>query len=562
MPSFLPVPWFARGHLLGRSREIASVLARHGLGWIVLQVGLGELVPFERGWFGHPQRETPYTQVEHLRMALGELGATFIKLGQAVSTRPDLVPPDYVAQLAQLQDAAPHVPFEEICQIICDELGQPPETLFDEFDPQPLASASIGQAHAGKLKNGQAIIVKVQRPGVAEQVERDLEILTGMAAWAKAHTDFGHDYNLPALVEEFAYTLRNELDYRREGQNADRFRRNFAGDPGAYIPRIHWEYTTTRILTMERVSGIKIAEMPALDEAGIDRKALAENAVRLILREVFEFGFFHADPHPGNFFVRPDGSIALIDFGMVGRLDDRLQGALLRIGLAVSRQDAGRLADVFYELGVAGGRVKRAVLQRDLDHFLGRYAGRSIQELAAAQTVNEVMAVAFRHKLQLPGELVMLFRVVGMSEGLGAQLDPDFRLFEFAAPYLQQFWLARRSPKTMALRLGQASLDAAELGLDLPQRASRLLGQVERGELEFNIHHEGLHEFTRQLQRMVNRLAFTILLAAMIVALGLVMIVYHPPGWEFYGGWLFAFAFLCSLGFGAWLMWIIWRSGR
>lgn len=562
MSGFLPVPWFARGRLLRRSREITAILARHGLGWLVGQVGLGDLIPFERGWFGHPARETPYTQAEHLRLALGELGATFIKLGQALSTRPDLVPPAYVAQLAKLQDAAPLVPFEQIRQIVCDELGQSPETIFAEFDPQPLASASIGQAHAGKLKHGQPVIVKVQRPGVAEQVEQDLAILAGMAEWTEAHTAFGRGYNLSALVDEFAYTLRNELDYRREGQNADRFRRSFAGDPRAYIPRMYWDFTTGRVLTIERVGGIKIAEVSALDEAGIDRHTVAENAVELMLREVFEFGFFHADPHPGNFFVRPDGSIALIDFGMVGRLDDRLQEILLRIGLAVARQDARRLTDEFYMLGVAGGRAKRAVLQRDLDHFLGRYAGRPIKELAAAQVTNEVMAVALRHRLQLPSELVMLFRLVAMSESLGARLDPDFRLFEFALPYLQQFWLKRRSPKALALRLGQAALEATELGLELPQRASRLLGQLERGELEFNVNHEGLREFTRQLQRMTNRLALTMLLAATIIALGLVMLVYHPPSWERYGGWLFGLAFLISLGFGTWLIWGIWRSGR
>jgi ubiquinone biosynthesis protein len=562
MANLLPVPWFARGRLLRRSREIASSLGRHGLGWLVVQVGLGGLLPFERGWLGHPAQAAPFTQAEHLRMTLGELGATFIKLGQVLSTRPDLVPPEYVAQLAKLQDAAPPVPFEQISEIVYAELGQPPETLFAAFDPQPMASASIGQVHAAQLKTGHAVVVKVQRPGVAEQVARDLEILAGMAAWAEARTDFGRDYNVAALVEEFAFSLRNELDYRREGQNADRFRRNLAGDSGAHIPRVYWEFSTERVLTLERVSGLKIADMQALDTAGIDRHALAQNAVRLMLREVFEFGFFHADPHPGNFFVHPDGAIALIDFGMVGRLDDRLQTALLRVGLAVARQDAGRLADVFYELGVAGGRVRREVLQRDLDHFLSRYAGRSIKELAAGQTVSEIMAVALRHRLQLPSELVMLLRVVSMSEGLGAQLDPDFRLFDFASPYLQQFWLAQRSPKALTLRTGQAALDAAELALELPRRGARLLGQIERGELSLNVKPDGLREFTHELQRMTNRLALMLLLAATIVALGLAMVVYHPPGWDQYGGWLFGLAFLLSLAFGGWLMWTIWLSGR
>lgn len=562
MLGVLPIPWFARGRLLRRSRDIASALSRHGLGWLLGQVGLAELVPFERGWLGHPARESPYTQAEHLRLAFGELGATFIKLGQAVSTRPDLAPPAYIEQLSKLQDAAPPVPFEHISQVVCDELVQAPEALFAEFDPQPIASASIGQAHAGRLKNGQAVIVKVQRPGVAEQVARDLEILSGMAEWAEAHTAFGRDYNLLALVDEFAYTLRNELDYRREGQNADRFRRNFAGDAGAYIPRVYWDYTTTRVLTLERVGGIKIADVSALEAAGIDRHALARNAVRLMLREAFEFGFFHADPHPGNFFVQPDGRIALIDFGMVGRLDERLQDALLRIGLALVQRDVVRLTDEFYALGVAGSGARRAILQRDLDHLLSRFEGRPIKEIAAAQVTREIMAIALRHRLQLPAELAMLLRTVSLSEGLGAQLDPDFRLFEFAAPYLQDFWMRRRSPGAITKRAAQAALDTIELGLELPRRVDRFLGQLERGELEMNIHHEGLREFTRQMQRMANRLALSILLAAMIVALGLVMLVYHPPGWERFGGWLFGLLFLLSLAYGAWLMWGIWRSGR
>jgi ubiquinone biosynthesis protein len=562
MAGILSTPRPTRRQLLRRSRKIASVLTRHGLGWLVVRVGLAGLVPFERGWFGHPVREAPYTRPEHLRMALSELGGAFIKVGQALSTRPDFIPPEYVKEFSKLQDAAPPVSFEGICQVICDEMGQSPENIFDEFDLQPLASASIGQVHASKLKSGQSVIVKVQRPEVAGQIEEDLEILSGMAAWAESHTAFGRDYNLPALVDEFAFTLRNELDFRREGQNADRFRRNFAGDPGVYIPHVFWEFTNDRVLTMERVGGIKVADMSALDEAGIDRHVVAENSVRAMLREVFEFGFFHADPHPGNFFVQPDGSIAVIDFGMVGCLDTNLQESLLRIGMAVGHQDAERLTDEFFAIGMAGAGVKRKPLQRDLDHFISRYAGRSIKELAAAKTVDEVMAIALRHHLQMPAELVMLFRVVGISEGLGAQLDPKFKLFEFAAPYLQEFWLQHRSPKAIALRVGQSALDAAELGLTLPHHLSRLLGQVERGELELNINHEGLQDFARQLQQMINRLALAILLAATIVALGLMMIVYHPPGWNIYGGWLFGLGFLFSLALGAWMIWTIWRSGR
>jgi ubiquinone biosynthesis protein len=289
---------------------------------------------------------------------------------------------------------------------------------------------------------------------------------------------------------------------------------------------------------------------------------VAENSVRLMLREIFEFGFFHADPHPGNFFVQPDGSIALIDFGMVRSLSERLQETLLRIGLAVAQKDTGALVEALFSLGVVGKRTRQAGLERDLDHLLGHYADKSIQDLAAAQVTSEVMKIVRRHRLQLPGDLLMLLRVVAMSELLGARLDPDFRLFEFATPYLRQFLLERRSPQAIARRVERAALEAAQLGLDLPRRTTQLLSRLERGDLEFGVNHHGLDDFEHKLQRMVNRLALSILLAAVILSLALLMLVFHPSGWEHYGGWVFALAFLLALGFGAWLMWSIWRSGR
>lgn len=247
---------------------------------------------------------------------------------------------------------------------------------------------------------------------------------------------------------------------------------------------------------------------------------------------------------------------------MVGSLSEGLQEALLRIGLAVGQKDTGALVDELFALGVAGKQARQAVLERDLDHLLEQYADKTIQDLAAAQVTGAVMEIVRRHRLQLPSDLLMLLRVVAMSELLGARLDPDFRLFEFAAPYLRQFWLKRRSPQAIALRVGRAALEASQLGLDLPRRITHLLNRLERGDLEFKINHNGLEEFERQLQRMVNRLALSILLAAILLSLGLLMLVFHPPGWEQYGGWFFAGAFLFTLGFGAWLMWTIWRAGR
>ncbi|MCZ7574356.1 MAG: AarF/ABC1/UbiB kinase family protein [Ardenticatenaceae bacterium] len=553
------MPILGRRHLT-RYRQIAGALARHGLGWVVLELGLGDLIPFHTGLLGHPRREEPYTRPEHFRMALENVGAVFIKLGQMLSTRPDLLPPEYVTEFARLQDAAPPVPYDEIATVVAAELGARPEAIFARFDPIPRAAASLGQVHAATLAEGTPVVVKVQRPGVEEAVEQDLAVLADFAHLATSRTRLGEYYDVEAWVEEFAYTLRNELDYTREGHNADRLRQNFAAEPALRVPRVSWDLTTRRVLTMEEIRGIKINDLAALEAAGLDRRRVAENSVRIILTEVFEHGFFHADPHPGNFFVLPGEVIGLIDFGMVGRLDESLREALLRLGLALIRRDGDRLVDELLFLGVASGRVPRQALKRDLDHLVARYADRPISEWAAGEALNTVMAIAFRHHLQLPVDLALLSRVIAMSEGLGAQLDPDFQLMTFAAPYFRRFWLRQRSPDRVARRLAQGVLDLVDLGPELPQALRRLAAQLERGEITVTSRHEGLGEALATLNRAANRLAMSILTAALIIGLALLMLVYHPPGWETWGGWFFGLAFLLAVALGLWLLWSIWHA--
>ncbi len=560
MQTFLPVPWLTRSNLRRRTQQIATVLGKHGLNSLAAQVGLsdtplGALIRL-------PQENSSYTSAQRFRQALAELDGTFIKLGQALSTRPDLLPTDLVTELAKLQDAAPAAPFESIRQIICDELGSPPEEIFATIDPEPIASASIGQVHSATVKNGRPVIVKVVRPGVPELCEQDLEILASMAEWMEQHSQLGRDYDVIALVDEFAYRLRNELDYTIEGHNADIFRRNFAGDEGIYIPRVYWQWTTKRVLTMERINGIKINDLAALDAAGINRHAVAGNAVRLILREVFEFGFFHADPHPGNVFVMPDGSTGLIDFGMVGRLTPRLQNIMLKMILAMSRVDAEGMCDELFNMGAVRGRVKRSALQRDLGHFLDRYAAGPVKDMATAEAGREILSIAFKHHLQLPSELIMFIRVLTMSEGLGVMLDPDFQLFEFAGPYLKKFWTERRSPPAMARNMGESALEASELALDLPRRIALLLEKTERGDMNMSIHVDELTQTIRQLQRMANRLAISIILGATIVSFGLIIGIYRPSFSDAVAGPMFLLGFVFSLGFGMWLVWSIWWSGR
>ncbi|MCI0528978.1 MAG: AarF/ABC1/UbiB kinase family protein, partial [Nitrospira sp.] len=472
------------------------------------------------------------------------------------------VPPDYVAEFSKLQDSAPPVSYSQIAQVIQSELDSPPEEIFKTFDVQPRASASIGQVHAARLPDDTPVVVKVQRPGVEARVEQDLEILSDLARLATQRTTLGILYDIEGWVEEFAFTLRNELDYTREGQNADRFRRNFASDPTLQIPQVYWRYTTRQVLTLEEIQGIKINDLAALEAAGLDCHSIAKNSARIMLTMVFEHGFFHADPHPGNFFVLPGETIGLIDFGLVGRLDIPLREALLRLVMALIRQDADRLVDELLALGIARGHIQLRELKRDLDHLIQRYYDQSIREIAAIQAFNELMTVALRHKLQLPTDLALLTKVITMSEGLGIQLDPEFKLLEFARPYFQRFWLQSRSPWVQAHRITEGALDLTELGLDLPRRFGRLLGQLERGEITVVNRREEPEEFLRELHRAANRLAMSILTAALIVGLGLLMLVYPPPGWERFGSWLFGLLFGMVMLFGLGLLWAIWRSGR
>jgi ubiquinone biosynthesis protein len=323
---------------------------------------------------------------------------------------------------------------------------------------------------------------------------------------------------------------------------------------------VHWEHTTRRVLTLERVGGIKISDLEALDGLGIPRRAIAENAVRIFLREVLEFGFFHADPHPGNFFVQEDGAIAIVDFGMVGRVSEELQLRLLRAGLAAMNQDAEALAEELYAIGVAGRRAERSSFQRDLDHLIGRYGGYSIHELSASEVTAELIGVVQHHRLQLPAELALLLRVVTMSEGIGLRLDPDFHYLEYASPLFRRRWEQQNSLRAGAARLKRVAMDTAQLGLELPRRTGRLLGRLERGELELNVQHEGLERFSHSLQRMTNRLALAIVLAASVIALGVGLGVHARPTVSIYLDWLFRFGFAFTLVFGVALLWSMSRG--
>ena len=547
---------------LYRYRQIIQVLIRHGFGGLVDQLGLLSTLSLPRRLLHREAEGPPLSLPEHTRLAIEELGPTFIKLGQILSTRPDLIPPAYIRELSKLQDAVPPAPWETIKSRIEMELGGPIEDIFASFEVEPVAAASLAQVHGAILPSGEEVIVKVQRPGIEDVIAVDLEILFDLARLIQERTPLGRLYDLPEIAEEFAYTLRAEMDYRREGRNADRFRANFADEPYLYIPKVYWNYTTERVLVLERIHGIKIDDIEALDAAGVDRHQLALNAARIIIKEVLEDGFFHADPHPGNFFVMEGAVIGAMDFGMVGYLNQHMREELVRLYIVTISLDSERIMDQLIRMGALEHRVDRRGLRRDLDLLLLKYYGLPLKEIRAQEMMEEVIPLAFRHHLRLPSELWLLGKTLAMMEGVGLKLDPDFNIFEVSQPYVRRLIWQIASPWVWGKRLAQGASDWSELLASLPRQIPRLLEQVEQGELQLTMSLRESKGVLRKLDRIANRLAVSILAASLIIGLALMISAFRLGEQKGVGFWLVIAGFIAASILGLWLLFSIWRSGQ
>jgi ubiquinone biosynthesis protein len=507
-----PVGRTARNH---RRRQIAGVLLGHGWGYLLEASGLDRLTALE----AHRDQHRHATAPERLRLALEELGPTFIKLGQVLSTRSDLLGPEFRVELAKLQDDAPRLPSKIVQELVATELGGEPESVFATFDPEPLAAASIGQAHAATMPDGTEVVVKIRRPGAMEQVELDLEILMNSALHASRRSKQMAEYDVVGIADEFAQTLRAELDYLREGRNAEQFAANFSEDADVQIPRVFWEHTTSRMITLERIRGIKITDLAALDEAGIDRHELAQHGTQVMAKMVFQDRFFHADPHPGNFFIKPGGGIGLIDFGMVGALDAELRDQLAKLAVALVRGNPDRLAAALLGLGAATASVDRERFRDDLAELLDRYAARGPANLDFGAVSGEILEIVRRHHLRLPRDLALLLKAFVMNEGMAEQLDPDFRLVEQLRPYVYRHLTDELSPAALARRARQSGVDLAELAADFPEQLHRILELAASGGFEVHLRAAELEPLVSRAERLANRIAAAVLAAAVIDAL-------------------------------------------
>jgi ubiquinone biosynthesis protein len=553
-----------------RYRQIIEILARHGLGFIVGTLSLEGLHALRsaaspgsnssKGSKGSNGQGNSVTAPERLRLAIEELGPTFIKLGQILSSRNDLLPAAYRDELAKLQDAAPPIPAEQVRAILREELGRPVDEVFAKFDMTALASASIGQAHAATLFDGTEVVVKLRRPEVVERVDEDLHILIDLALRASRHWEFARYYDLVAIAHEFAQTLRAELDYVREGRNVERITENFADDSAVHIPRVYWETTSSRMLTLERIRGIKFTDVVALDAAGFDRSLIAHRAARILLTMMLKHGFFHADPHAGNVFVEQGETIGLIDFGMVGEVDRGARDLLVRLVVAMTRYDASQLADAAIELGMGSAHVDRNALRRDLQRFLARYMGRPLGDVKFGAMLGELIDIMRVHHLRLPPDLALLVKTLGMAEGLAAQVYPPFDLMDVYVPLAQELMQQQFSPGQWARQLLLSGIDALQSGLELPQHLRRVLGDIERGGFEITVQPASFDPYLERLEQLVNRAILALLASTFTIAAALLLAAYHPAHWDWVVEVLFLAVLLAAGGFGTYILVLLLRS--
>jgi ubiquinone biosynthesis protein len=541
-----------------RYQEIAEVFLRHGFGY--LYKGLGpEWAPSRRSSRSGDPTASPVAEQDlpaHFRQALEELGPTFVKMGQVLSTRPDLLPPAYVAELSKLQDSVPPMPWEAVRDAISQELGRPPEEVFSSINPEPLGAASLGQVHAATLVDGTEVVFKVQRPNIQPTIATDLEILQALAPAAQ-RTPEGQIHDFVAEADDFAYTLNNELDYRLEGRNADRFRANFADEPHVHVPHVYWEHTTPRLLVMERIQGVKIDDVAALDGAGYDRHQVAEHGARMIVKAVLEDGFFQADPHPGNFVVMPGEVIGVMDFGRMGYLRDRDRYDVINLYSAVVSLDSDSIVDLLVRLGAAGTEVDRKGLSRDIERVLSNYYNVSIGDIRI-QGLSEVgMPIIRRYHLRLPSNMVLLVQTLAMMQGVAITLDPDFDIWGFSEPYVRQMtWRLALPRRGWGYTLFRQVQELSNLIASLPRMGNRLLEKAEGGGL-LQIGLKDTDAIMKQLDRLVTRLALTLLLAALTISLALL----RPAD----GGALqlpVTAGYVVALGLTAWLFISILRGTR
>lgn len=517
-----------------RLRQILEVLLAEGFGYVVVRMNLHHLIRFPKRLGRYlTAAVTPMTIPGQIRRVVEELGPTFIKFGQMLASRPDILPPAYVSEFNQLQDRVAAVPFDEIKQVLEAELGRPLGEAFASFEPEPLASASLAQVYAATLPGGDEVVVKVQRPGIREVIRTDLEILSFLAGVLEERFPEVRPIRPRELVEEFALNIGREVDFVTEAGNTDRLRANLGDFEGVRVPRVYWEYTTGKLLVLERLEGIRADDVRALDEAGADRASISRRLVECFMKQVFEDGFYHADPHPGNVHVSPAGDILLLDCGAAGYLSEDTLDCLGAVLQGFNDGDYERVATEVVRLGGADEFLDMNRFKNDAAAVVGRYYAMPLQYMRIGTMLEEITILANRHGVRLPRELIMLAKTIVLLENLARKLDPGLRLLDVATPFARGLVKKRYAPAALARDLAYGFRDFNYYLQEMPRDLSILIKKVLRGKVTLGLEHQGLASAMGEVDRSANRLSFAIIVASVIVGSALVFVAGAGP--QIYG---------------------------
>lgn len=539
---------------LHRSREIANVFIKQGFGAFIQKIEL-KLPLTKKTEEDVENIPTPI----RVRLALEELGPTFIKLGQILSMRPELIPSEYIEELKKLQDNVPPFNYEEAAEEIKKELGSPIEDIFDSFEREPIAAASISQVHHAML-NGEDVVVKVQRPRIESDIEADLDILFNLARLISKHIPESNLYDPVGIVGEFAKSIRKELDFMIEARNADRFKRNFTGYAGVYVPPVYWEATSRRVLTLEKIRGEKISDS-IKDLGPQERKELSEKIAKAYMKQIFADGFFHADPHPGNIVIVDREVIGFMDFGIMGRVDEYMKEKLSGLFIAIIQKNKERIVDELLDIGVSGDETSIPEFRNDIGEIIDEYYGTELKQIDIPTMMNDVMKTAIKHRIKIPANFTLLIKTLANMEGLCQDISSDFNFTETAKPFVESMVAERAQPKKVLTKFVENIIDLNESLTVLPRRVNRVLNKLQQGNLVIDLEHKGLNKFISEMDSVSNRIATSLIVSALIVGSSVIMLTGKGP-------LLFDFPMLGIIGYvaagiiGLFLVISILRSGK
>lgn len=542
---------------LARSREIVGVLLRHGFDDLIERAGLRSYLRWGKRLFFRPSPEieslgTP----QRIRRALEDLGPTFIKFGQVISTRPDLVPADVIGELEHLQERVPPFPGEVAIQLIEAELKQPIPRLFAEFDPVPIAAGSLGQVHRARHFDGTPLAIKVRRPDAERSVERDLSLMLEIATLIDHQIPESKVFDPIGLVQHFARTIRREINFLRESRTMDQFRRMHKDDAHLYVPRVYDELCSSAIITMEFIEGTKPNEVEKIRQRGIDPVQVAGTGARLFLREAFELGMFHGDPHPGNIRILSSGVISLLDYGMIGFLDEDKREQLVDLIVAVSQSQAAQAVRIIQNLGQPSRPLDQGLLRLDVQDFIETYYGIPLEQLRVGRMLQDFVQIMSSHGLRCPADMLLLIRAVVTLEGVGRSLDPKFNLASELAPFVEGLVKRRYDPRRVARKVADDLKLLAGTLHGMPVSLARTLDKLSRDDLRIQLEHRSLDQMISEFDRSSNRIVVALIMSSLVVSSSLII---RSAGAS---PWITVPVFVLSGFLGIWVIYGVLRSGR